>query len=89
MLKLEQQVAEIHRALLGDYDNHPGLVSEVRKHGLTLYGEDGKGGVIAQIQDVQTVKTVSRAAWVVGGILIAVFGNAIGTWLVEKATKHP
>jgi hypothetical protein len=73
---------DIHAALLGGTFEHPeGLVHQVKRHGITLYGDDGKSGLVAACEDIKTVKVISRFAWVIGGILIAVFGNTIGTWV--------
>lgn len=81
---IKKDLTEIKAALLGGSFEHPsGIVHLVKDHERLLRGDDGKSGLVQACEDIKTVKTVSRAAWITGGILIAVFGSAIGQWIVE------
>ena len=86
MREVRRDISAIREALLGGtFDHTTGLVHTVRQHEVLLRGEDGKGGLVQACEDVKVVKVVSRAAWIAGGIVIAVFGTHIGNWLVEHA----
>lgn len=69
--QLTRKIDDVHAAVCGDeYDvNKPGLLRQVQKHEVTLYGHGGNGGLNAD------AKKISKLFWMVSGAII--LGNLI------------
>ena len=81
-LTTDQKIDAVYAAMLGGSFEHPeGIVHELKKHHIALYGEDGKTGLIADMEDYKRIRVISKAVYVAIGVLFTVFGPAVGKFL--------
>ena len=76
-----QLLKEIHEALIGnplDPNAAPGLVTMVERHNFTLYGIEGKGGLVSDNAKYKRYLAGAMGAWIV---LQGIFA-----WLIAMKT---
>lgn len=84
---LHDQLQEVKQIVTASANHsHPGILSEVEKVSKTLYGRDGTGGIVLQVQRLWWVQLALVGLFtIIGAPLIVTF---LGFILVEIATGH-